>query len=170
MTATESSPPWRVRRFSVAAVDPGGVLTRAGRRIKPGARAFPFELQRVSETFDLGRITGPVPVHTDRLCDQRRGGAFYPFHQGMIWNFVLWARADPALLLVGRRGPRLVRLEPGVAIWFDITETAHGVTSLSEIHPKHLPQAVIAQACGCPAFLYDAAVQELRAAVKELAS
>ncbi|WP_395830274.1 hypothetical protein [Elstera sp.] len=169
MTAPEASRPWRVRRFSVAALDPGGVLAREGRRIKPGARAFPFELQRVSETFDLGRITGPVPVHTDRLSDQRRGGAFYPFHQGMIWTFVLWARGDPALLLVGRTGPRLIRLEPGVAIWFDITETAHGVTALPEIHPKHLPQAVIAQACGCPAFLYDAAVQELRAAVQEFA-
>lgn len=157
--------PWLVRRFDVATVDPRGRAAAAGKRIKLEDPFFPLATRALTSGIELVRVRGHLGLHTDRAQDQSRS---YPWHEGMIWNLVLGVVGRPAALLRrADRDPRLIPLEPGVALWLDITEVQHGITSLHDAHPDRHPEVVMVQVLGTPGFLFAAAVHEAAKAVHE---
>lgn len=157
--------PWVIRRFDVAAIDPGGRAARAGRAIEIEDRYFPLVTRRLAPGVELARVHGHLGIHTDRRQDQNHT-AYYPWHEGMIWNLVLWADGGAAALLGrGRRAPHVLDLVPGLALWLDITETAHGITALLAEHPERHPEVVMVQVLGTPSFLYDAAIDDAGVAI-----
>lgn len=160
--------PWMVRRFDVASVDPEGAAARAGRRIRVEDRHFPMAVSRIDGCggVELVRIRGHLGMHTDCARDQDRS-TYYPWHEGMIWNLVLWSAGTPAALLRrGRGAVKMLPLEPGLALWLDITEVAHGVTSTPPGHPERHPEVVMIQVLGMPGFMRQEAVREAAVAVR----
>lgn len=159
--------PWLVRCFDVATIDPRGRAVAAGKRIKVEDRFFPLATRTLAPGIDLARVRGHLGLHTDRAQDQSYS-SYYPWHEGMIWNLVLGVIGRPAALLRrANRDPRLIPLEPGVALWLDITEVQHGITSLHDEHPNRHPEVVMVQVLGTPSFMLDAAAGEAATAVRE---
>jgi hypothetical protein len=157
-----------IRRFDPKLLDPHGCAVAVGRRIPIDDRYFPLAMERVAHGIDLVRVLGHLGLHTDRARDQNHS-SYYPWHEGMIWSLVLHAAGDPvAMLRRGRGTPRLIPLEPGIAIWLDITEVAHGIISMPAGHPEQHPEVVMVQVLGTPAFLFDGALQEAAAAIAHL--
>lgn len=148
---------WAIRKFT----DNFPGLIKKGKSLKVTDKYFPFKCSDLSVFGSIGKISGMLPIHIDRSQDQSHSGAFYPFHEGMIWNFILSVKGSPALML-GDQRPKIIPLHPGLAIWLDITETFHGITQLCTLHPKEAPEVILAQVSGSPAFLYDSAYCEIK--------